>query len=300
MPEKVNIIEWNQLEKRKYYLFLNVYALGTNAVTYPIDVIKTRLQLQRSKCLYRNTFDAIYKTVKHEGFLGLYKGFTISQVSILTGHVYATSYEISREQFSTLQNAVRGFIAGGLAAVVEQTFSNPIDVISQRLMVEGQGQRNKQLNTLKSPKIVRKVLKQHGVAGFYRGFAAAILVEGMWSASWWASYGMSLELLGKVAPDGTSHFVIQGENQLVAVKENEEQRRLRDVKQVKEKLEMKSLASMNNLRQELLTTHNDQVNRMRQDHQREIERLLSISGEYISGGSNSKLTKNPQYHFVKW
>lgn len=210
MPEKVNIIEWNQLEKRKYYLFLNVYALGTNAVTYPIDVIKTRLQLQRTKCLYRNTFDAIYKTVKHEGFLGLYKGFTISQVSILTGHVYATSYEISREQFPTLQNAVRGFIAGGLAAVVEQTFSNPIDVISQRLMVEGQGQRKKQLNTLKSPKIIRKVLKQHGVAGFYRGFAAAILVEGIWSASWWASYGMSLELIGKVAPDGTSHFVIQG------------------------------------------------------------------------------------------
>ena len=73
----------------------------------------------------------------------------------------------------------------------------------------------------------------------------------------------------------------QFENQLIAVKENEEQRRLRDVKQVKEELEMKSLASMNNLRQELLTTHNDQVNRMRQDHQREIERLLSISGEYI-------------------
>lgn len=75
----------------------------------------------------------------------------------------------------------------------------------------------------------------------------------------------------------------QFENQLIAVKENEEQRRLRDVKQVKEELEMKSLANMNNLRQELLTTHNDQVNRMRQDHQREIERLLSISGEYISG-----------------
>ena len=74
----------------------------------------------------------------------------------------------------------------------------------------------------------------------------------------------------------------QFENQLIAVKENEEQRRLRDVKQVKEELEMKSLASINNLRQELLTTHNDQVNRVRQDHQREIERLLSISGEYIA------------------
>ena len=72
----------------------------------------------------------------------------------------------------------------------------------------------------------------------------------------------------------------QYENQLAAVKENEEQRRQRDIKQVKDELEMGNLARMNNQREELLATHNDQVNRMRQDHQREIERLLSISGWY--------------------
>ena len=76
----------------------------------------------------------------------------------------------------------------------------------------------------------------------------------------------------------------QYENQLAAVKENEEQRRQRGVKQVKDELEMDNLARMNNLREELLTTHNDQVNRMRQDHQREIERLLSISGWYAATG----------------
>ena len=67
----------------------------------------------------------------------------------------------------------------------------------------------------------------------------------------------------------------------MAVKENEEQRRQREVKQLKDELEMETLAKMNNLRQELLTTHNDQVNRMRQDHQREVERLMSISGGFL-------------------
>lgn len=64
----------------------------------------------------------------------------------------------------------------------------------------------------------------------------------------------------------------------MAVKENDEQRRQRDIKQVKAELEMDNLTKLNNLRKDLLTTHNDQVNRMRQDHQREIERLMTISG----------------------
>lgn len=210
MPEKVKIIGWSQLEKKKYFLFLNVYMLGTNAVMFPVDLIKTRLQIQRTKSLYKNTVDAVYKTVKHEGFLGLYKGFPISQLGVLTGHVYATSYEVSREQFSTFQNAVRGFIAGGLAAVIEQTFINPVDVISQRLMVDGQGERNKKRSTIKSVKIAKQVFREHGVSGFYRGFAASLIVEGLWSATWWASYGLYLDVIGKMVPDGTSHLVISG------------------------------------------------------------------------------------------
>jgi len=216
MPEKVKIIEWHQLEKKKYFLFLNVYMLSTNAVMYPVDLIKTRLQLQRRKSLYKNTLDVVLKTVKHEGFLGLYKGFPVSQLGVLSGHVYATSYEISREQFFTFQNAFRGFIAGGIAAVIEQTFINPVDVISQRLMVEGQGKRNKQRGAIKSVKIAKQVLKEHGVPGFYRGFAASLMVEGLWSATWWASYSLYLDVIGKMVPDGTSHLVIKGLSGMLA------------------------------------------------------------------------------------
>lgn len=189
---------------------MNVYMLSTNAIVFPAQLIKTRLQIQRTKSFYKNTLDVIYKTVKKEGFLGLYKGFTVSQLSVLTGHVYATSYEVSREQFSMYQNAMRGCIAGGIASVVEHVLLNPVDVISQRLMVEGQGQRNKQYTTMRSVKIVRQVLKDHGVGGLYRGFAASLMVEAVWGASWWAFYGLFLDAIGKVVPEGTSHLLIQG------------------------------------------------------------------------------------------
>lgn len=216
MPEKVEIIEWHQLEKKKYFLFMNVYMLSTNAVLFPVELVKTRLQLQRTKAVYKNTLDVVYKTVKHEGFLGLYKGFPVSQFGVLTGHIYASSYEISREQFSPLQNAARGFLAGGLAAALEQTVINPVDVISQRMMVEGQGQRNKQRGTLRSVNIVKRVLRDHGVFGFYRGFAASLMVEGLWSATWWASYCLYLDVIGKMVPDGTSHLVIKGLSGMLA------------------------------------------------------------------------------------
>lgn len=52
-------------------------AVGATAV-YPIDLVKTRMQNQRSKVvgelLYKNSLDCFKKVVKNEGFLGLYRG----------------------------------------------------------------------------------------------------------------------------------------------------------------------------------------------------------------------------------
>lgn len=45
---------------------------------YPIDLVKTRMQNQRSKVvgelLYKNSMDCVRKVYKNEGFLGFYKG----------------------------------------------------------------------------------------------------------------------------------------------------------------------------------------------------------------------------------
>jgi solute carrier family 25 aspartate/glutamate transporter 12/13 len=52
-------------------------AVGATAV-YPIDLVKTRMQNQRSKVvgelLYKNSLDCFKKVIKNEGFLGLYRG----------------------------------------------------------------------------------------------------------------------------------------------------------------------------------------------------------------------------------
>ena len=68
-----------------FYL-ISCLAIGAFAV-YPIDLVKTRMQNQRSKSfvgeiMYRNSFDCFKKVIRHEGFLGLYKGLTVQLIGV--------------------------------------------------------------------------------------------------------------------------------------------------------------------------------------------------------------------------
>lgn len=54
-------------------------AAGATAV-YPIDLVKTRMQNQRStgsfvgELMYKNSFDCAKKVLRYEGFFGFYRG----------------------------------------------------------------------------------------------------------------------------------------------------------------------------------------------------------------------------------
>lgn len=207
MPEEVKQIEWQHIDKLRYYAIGTSFFVGINAILYPSDVIKTRLQVQRTNVLYKGTMDALFKTVKSEGLKGLYKGFMVSQLSVLTGHFYVTSYEISRSQLSFLGDGSRGFLAGGFAAVTEQFLANPVEVVSQKLMIQGQGKSNVKLKG--ATRISLDLFKDQGMVGFYRGFLASLWTGALWSAVWWGSYGIYLDLIGDCAPAGTSHLLIQ-------------------------------------------------------------------------------------------
>lgn len=56
-------------------------------VVYPIDLVKTRMQNQRSgatvqEILYRNSFDCFKKVITREGVLGLYRGLLPQLVGV--------------------------------------------------------------------------------------------------------------------------------------------------------------------------------------------------------------------------
>lgn len=63
-----------------------VAAVGASAV-YPIDLVKTRMQNQRTgsfigEVAYRNSWDCFKKVIRHEGVFGLYRGLVPQLIGV--------------------------------------------------------------------------------------------------------------------------------------------------------------------------------------------------------------------------
>ena len=81
------------IRNKNLYWLWTLVRLGSIAgafgafVVYPIDLVKTRMQNQRSKSyvgevMYKNSFDCFRKVIRHEGVLGLYKGLTVQLLGV--------------------------------------------------------------------------------------------------------------------------------------------------------------------------------------------------------------------------
>lgn len=215
-------IEWHELDKRRFYVIGPSLFFFVRMVVYPPVLIKTRLQLQKKKSLYNGTFDAFSKIYKYEGVRGFYKGFITSSFTILSGQIYVTSYEIIRSKTSGHSNFVRGMVAGGCASIAAQTITVPVDIISQKQMIQGQNIAKDLIdkNTAGSEKtkpakskgpidIIRSIWKESGPKGFYRGYLASLMTYAPSSSIWWASYGLFTGIISEVVPNDTNKYFVQ-------------------------------------------------------------------------------------------
>ena len=199
----IQIIEWEDLDKKKFYSFGVFMTMTIRATVYPATLIRTRLQVQRGKSLYGGTFDAFFKILRAEGVRGLYRGFMVNSFTLISGQAYITTYELVRRYVSqyTEDNTMKSLVAGGSASLVAQSITVPIDVVSQQLMMQGQGAHLSrfQLNTnteAGKPKVLfsqtRTILSliyaADGCRGFYRGYAASLITYIPNSAVWWPFY----------------------------------------------------------------------------------------------------------------
>ena len=222
-------IEWHEIDKKKFYVIGPSLFFCVRMVVYPPVLIKTRLQLQKNRSLYNGLFDAFAKIYKYEGIRGFYKGFITNSFTILSGQIYATSYEIVRSTTSDYSNFTRGLIAGGCASFAAQTLTVPVDVISQKQMVQGQNaapeyrqvslqhgiesekSNQKGVTKLKGPiDIIKIIWKESGVKGFYRGYLASLMTYAPSSSIWWATYGAYTGIFTDLASVDTPKVFIQG------------------------------------------------------------------------------------------
>ncbi|XP_028298647.1 solute carrier family 25 member 44-like [Gouania willdenowi] len=220
----IQIIEWEDLDKRKFYSFGVFMTMSIRATVYPATLIRTRLQVQKGKSLYGGTFDAFFKILRAEGVRGLYRGFMVNTFTLISGQAYITTYELVRKYVSQYSddNSVKSLVAGGSASLVAQSITVPIDVVSQQLMMQGAGQHltrfrlDVQSESGKQKKVfgqTRNIMAQifaaDGFRGFYRGYIASLLTYIPNSAVWWPFYHFYAEQLSNLAPSDCPHLLLQ-------------------------------------------------------------------------------------------
>ncbi|XP_041989371.1 solute carrier family 25 member 44-like isoform X1 [Salvia splendens] len=205
-------INWDKLHKTKFYVVGAGIFSGITVGLYPMSVVKTRMQVASHDAVERNALSVIKGLLKTDGIPGLYKGFgTVVIGAIPTRIIFLTALETTKltalkmlvpfKLSEPTQAAVANGVAGLMASFCSQAVFVPVDVVSQKLMVQGYSGHATYTGGVD---VVRKVVKSEGIRGLYRGFWLSVLTYSPSSAVWWATYGASQRVIWRFLDDGNA------------------------------------------------------------------------------------------------
>jgi solute carrier family 25 carnitine/acylcarnitine transporter 20/29 len=161
-----------------------IAGINVTFVGHPFDTLKVRLQTQPTdKPIYSGVSDCFFKTLKWEGFSGLYKGVQAP----LIGQMFFRA-----TQFLTFGESKRFFskdgkvpikkheyyIAGGMAWGVAAIVECPIDLFKTQMQIQIIAkQRNPELNLEFNGMYdcFKKILARKGIAGCYQGIGIHLM-----------------------------------------------------------------------------------------------------------------------------
>ncbi|WCJ25554.1 Mitochondrial substrate carrier family protein [Euphorbia peplus] len=204
-------INWDKLDKTKFYVVGAGLFTGITVALYPVSVVKTRLQVATKEAAERGAFSVVKGILKNDGIPGLYRGFgTVITGAVPARIIFLTALETTKiaafkivEPFKLSepsQAALANGVAGMTASLCSQGVFVPIDVVSQKLMVQGYFGHAKYNGGFD---VARKIIKSDGIRGFYRGFGLSVLTYAPSSAVWWASYGSSQRVIWRFLGNGS-------------------------------------------------------------------------------------------------
>ncbi|CAO1438497.1 unnamed protein product [Diamesa hyperborea] len=164
-------------------------AVGATAV-YPIDLVKTRMQNQRSgpmvgELAYRNSMDCFKKVIRHEGFAGLYRGLVPQLLGVAPEKaIKLTVNDLVRDKFTDKQGHIPYYaemLSGACAGASQVVFTNPLEIVKIRLQVAGEFAGGAKVRAW-------SVVKELGLMGLYKGARACLLRDVPFSAIYFPAY----------------------------------------------------------------------------------------------------------------
>uniref|UniRef100_A0A672QB98 Calcium-binding mitochondrial carrier protein Aralar1-like n=1 Tax=Sinocyclocheilus grahami TaxID=75366 RepID=A0A672QB98_SINGR len=176
--------------KNKFTLGSIAGATGATAV-YPIDLVKTRMQNQRStgsfvgELMYKNSFDCAKKVLRYEGVFGFYRGLVPQLIGVAPEKaIKLTVNDFVRDKFTTKDDTIAlaaEILAGGCAGGSQVIFTNPLEIVKIRLQVAGEITTGPRVSAL-------NVVRDLGFFGLYKGAKACFLRDIPFSAIYFPVY----------------------------------------------------------------------------------------------------------------
>jgi len=143
------------------------------SMTYPLDLVRTRLAAQTNTAYYRGISHALFAICRDEGFRGLYKGLGATLLGVgpsiaVSFSVYETlrsHWQIERPYDSPV---LISLACGSLSGIASSTFTFPLDLVRRRMQLEGAGGRARIYNTGLFGTFGH-IVRTEGFRGLYRG-----------------------------------------------------------------------------------------------------------------------------------
>ncbi|XP_073822729.1 carnitine/acylcarnitine carrier protein colt, mitochondrial [Musca autumnalis] len=151
---------------------------------HPLDTIKVRLQTMPrtgpgEAPLYKGTFDCAAKTIKNEGFLGLYKGMSapivgVAPIFALCFAGYALGKRVQQTEGNTKLNYRQIFVAGSFSGLLSTVITAPGERIKCLLQIQqASSKAERKYNGMLD--CAGKLYKEGGIRSIYKGSCATLL-----------------------------------------------------------------------------------------------------------------------------
>ncbi|RZC84221.1 hypothetical protein C5167_047000 [Papaver somniferum] len=143
------------------------------SLTYPLDLVRTRLAAQTNAIYYRGMWHALRTISREEAAFGLYKGLGATLLGVgpslaISFAVYETlraSWQSLRPQDSTIGISLA---CGSISGIASSTAIFPLDLVRRRMQVEGAGGTAAVYKTGLFGTL-RHIMRTEGLSGLYRG-----------------------------------------------------------------------------------------------------------------------------------
>ncbi|NXI58422.1 GHC1 protein, partial [Chloroceryle aenea] len=206
--------------------------IGVTCV-FPIDLAKTRLQNQQNgQRLYSSMSDCLIKTIRSEGYFGMYRGAAVN-LTLVTPEkaIKLAANDFFRHHLSKdgkKLTLLREMLAGCGAGTCQVIVTTPMEMLKIQLQDAGRIAAQKKLMAAQaqlspSPgagaaepavetrttatQITRELLRSKGIAGLYKGLGATLLRDVPFSIVYFPLFA-NLNKLGQKDPNVKAPFYV--------------------------------------------------------------------------------------------